>query len=128
MTLPSDAIVEAFVPSADLARSRAFYEGALGLRVVDDNGFALLLAGSNATIRVTQVAEVTPPGHTVLGWVVADIERTADALLASGVQLVDYAEVDQDDRRIWTTPGGDRVAWFRDPDGSTLSISQRPPT
>ncbi len=119
--------VEAFVPSTDLDRARSFYEGKLGLRLVEDNGFALLFAGHNARIRVTRVGELTPVGSAVLGWVVADIEGEADDLASRGVPGVDFPDLEQDSRRIWTAPNGDRVAWFRDADGNTLSISQAGP-
>jgi len=31
----------------------------------------------------------------------------------------------QDDLGIWTTPSGAKVAWFKDPDGNTLSVGER---
>lgn len=123
MTLRATTL-EVFVATTDPARARSFYEGALGLPLLEDNGYALLFAGSNATIRVTHVPELDPADHTVLGWVVDDIGRTVDALVARGVTLADFPGMDQDDRLVWTAPGGTRVAWFRDPDGNTLSISQ----
>lgn len=117
--------VQPFVGCSDLERAQAFYEGTLGLEVVENNGFALLVAGPNATVRVTQAPEVGPTGYTVLGWVVDDIERAVDDLAGRGVVFLDYPQMDQDGRLIWTAPGGDRVAWFHDPDGNVLSVHER---
>ena len=83
----------------------------------------MLLAGGT-TLRVTKVDGFTPHPFTVLGWVVPDIAGTLDALAQRGVAALRYPGVSQDDRGIWTTPGGDQVAWFCDPDGNTLSLTQ----
>ena len=64
------------------------------------------------------------PGYTVLGWRVADIAATARGLAGRGVAFLRYDGMDQDDNGVWTTPGGDRVAWFGDPDGNTLSLTE----
>ena len=60
----------------------------------------------------------------MLGWEVPDIVAAAKALKEAGVSLTIYQGFGQDENGIWTAPGGDRVAWFRDPDGNVLSISQ----
>jgi hypothetical protein len=73
---------------------------------------------------VTAVEQVARPGYTVLGWRVADIGATARALAARGVRCTRYDGMDQDENGVWTTPGGDQVAWFSDPDGNTLSLTQ----
>ncbi len=75
--------------------------------------------------RVTLVREVAAAPYTVLGWEVADIVRTARQLTDAGVKLERYESfMKQDELGIWTAPGGTRVAWFKDPDGNLLSISQ----
>lgn len=122
----ANATVEAFVSTTDADRARKFYEGTLGLPLVEDNGFALLFAGANARVRVTRAPEVVAAGYTVLGWVVQDIEATVDDLGPRGVAFEDYAGIDQDERLIWSAPGGARIAWFKDPDGNTLSIAEFP--
>lgn len=111
----------AFVGTADQARSRAFYEGVLGLTVTDESDFATVYDANGTMLRVTTVREVSPRPYTVLGWMVADIEA---ALADLGVELLRYEGIDQDERGVWTAPGGIRVAWFRDPDGNVLSLSQ----
>jgi catechol 2,3-dioxygenase-like lactoylglutathione lyase family enzyme len=118
----SDVI--AFAPAADLGRARAFYEQVLGLRVIEQNDFACVLDANGTMLRVTAVAEVARPGYTVLGWRVADITAVVRGLAARGVVFLRYDGLDQDGDGIWTTPGGDRVAWFTDPDGNVLSLTQ----
>jgi len=114
----------AFVGAADLGRAREFYEGTLGLPVVEQNDFACVLDAGGTMLRVTAVPTVHPAGYTVLGWRVTDIETTVAALTARGVGFTRYDGIDQDERGIWTTPGGEKIAWFTDPDGNTLSLTQ----
>ena len=116
--------VMAFVPSTDLGRSRAFYEDLLGLAVSEVNPYALVLAGAGTTIRVAKVAELVPQAFTVLGWIVTDMKQAVDALTARSVEFIRYPGMEQDADGIWTTPGGDQIAWFKDPDGNTLSLTQ----
>jgi catechol 2,3-dioxygenase-like lactoylglutathione lyase family enzyme len=115
-----------FVPSTDLARSRAFYAGVLGLEVVSQDGFALVVRTANLTVRVTLVGEsfhVQP--FTVLGWEVDDIRASIRSLVANGVEFVRFDGMDQDADAVWTAPNGAQVAWFKDPDGNTLSLDRR---
>ena len=116
--------VMAFVSSTDLARSRLFYEGVLGLRVVEENNYACVLDANGTMVRVTAVAEVAQPEYTVLGWRVTDLAALASALAGQGVELIRYPEMGQDAPGVWTTPGGDKVAWFHDPDGNVLSLTE----
>ncbi len=116
--------VVAFAAAADLDRARAFYEQALGLPVVERNDFACVIDANGTMLRITAVPEVSRPGYTVLGWRVADISATARGLAAKGVVFERYDSMDQDDDGVWTTPGGDKVAWFTDPDGNILSLTQ----
>jgi catechol 2,3-dioxygenase-like lactoylglutathione lyase family enzyme len=114
----------AFVPATDLDRARDFYGGILGLEVLDVTGFACVLHAAGATVRVTLVSEFSPQPFTVLGWEVAAIHETIAGLAARGVEFTRYEGMDQDPAGVWTTPGGDQVAWFRDPDGNVLSLTQ----
>jgi catechol 2,3-dioxygenase-like lactoylglutathione lyase family enzyme len=116
--------VIAFAPSADLRQARAFYEQVLGLRVVEQNDFACVFDANGTMLRVTAVAEVARPGYTVLGWRVADIGATVHRLSELGVVFLRYDGLDQDQNGVWTAPGGDAIAWFTDPDGNVLSLTQ----
>ena len=120
----------AFIPVRDLAIARAFYGVTLGLREIDENPFAVVLDAGGTVLRLTQVDDLEPQPFTIFGWVVADIRQAVDALVERGVVFARYEAMGhQDERGIWTTPGGDYVAWFTDPDGNTLSLtcfSRRP--
>lgn len=114
----------AFAGATDLARARAFYEHTLGLRFVEQNDLACVFDASGTMLRITAVAKVANPGYTVLGWRVSDMEETVHALTLKGVEFTQYDGMDQDPSGIWTTPGGDKVAWFTDPDGNNISLTE----
>src|ERR1051325_6757805 len=99
-----DAHITAFVGATDLTRAREFFEGVLGLAVVSRDGFALVLRGENALIRVTQVERVAALPYTVLGWEVLDIQRWVAALSERGLEFLRYPGMAQDELGIWTAP------------------------
>ncbi len=115
----------AFVATTDPSRAETFYRDTLGLRLVAAQlPFALVFDAHGTALRVTVVREWTPPPYTVLGWQVADIAATIAQLCAAGVNFERYPGMTQDERAIWTSPGGSKIAWFKDPDGNTLSLTQ----
>jgi catechol 2,3-dioxygenase-like lactoylglutathione lyase family enzyme len=120
------AKVVAFVPVSDPAKARAFYEGVLGLRLVEDEKpFALVFDANGTMLRVTPVGEHQPAPFTVLGWDVESIETTVDQLASAGIEFLRFPGLnDADPRGIWTAPGGARIAWFHDPDKNVLSLPQ----
>jgi catechol 2,3-dioxygenase-like lactoylglutathione lyase family enzyme len=118
----SDVI--AFAAAGDLARARSFYADTLGLRLVEQNDYACVFDAHGTMLRVTAVAEVAHPGYTVLGWRVADIGESVTRLASAGVVFARYDGMEQDADGVWTSPGGDRIAWFSDPDGNVLSLTQ----
>lgn len=120
----SHAKVVGFVPSTNLDASKAFYQSKLGLTLVTADDFALGFEVTQTRLRITKVPELTPAGYTVFGWEVGDIESTAKELVAKGIQFVHYEGFPQDELQICAFPGGSKVAWFKDPDGNTLSITQ----
>jgi catechol 2,3-dioxygenase-like lactoylglutathione lyase family enzyme len=119
----------AFAPVTDPARARAFYEGVLGLRLVEDQSpFALVFDANGTMLRVTPVGQHQPDPFTVLGWEVDSIETTVTQLVAAGVQFERYTGLnDTNPQAIWTAPGGAQIAWFKDPDGNLLGLTQFPP-
>ena len=119
-----DARLIAFVPTTDLARARAFYAETLGLRVTDESPYACVFDAGGTMLRLTPVRKLSKVRYTVLGWGVVDIAATVAALTAAGVAFVGFRGMDVDEAGIWTAPGGDRVAWFEDPDGNLLSVTQ----
>lgn len=116
----------AFVPSTDLDRAARFYLDVLGLTAVEQTPFALVVDGGGTTLRVTHVDARVDAPYTVLGWHVPDIEAAVDALRAHGVEFTRYDGMKQDGYDTWTAPSGARIAWFRDPDGNTLSLQADP--
>jgi catechol 2,3-dioxygenase-like lactoylglutathione lyase family enzyme len=115
--------IVAFVPTRDFEKSRAFYEGVLGLRFIKNDGFAMVLDANGIMVRVAK-AQFTPAPFTILGWQVLDIEKIVTGLQGKGVQFERFGFFEQDALGIWTAPSGDKVAWFKDPDGNVLSVSQ----
>ena len=114
----------AFVPITNAERSRAFYEGVLGLRFVSDDQFALVFEANGTMVRAVKVKESTPAQFTVLGWEVSGIEDVVRALAKRGVKFEIFEFMKQDELGIWNAPSGAKVAWFKDPDGNVLSVSQ----
>ena len=116
----------AFAPTPDPAKARAYYDGVMGLRLVaDEQPFALVFEANGIMLRVTTVHELRPQPFTVLGWRVADIEATVDKLAAAGVKFERFQGMnDSDLRGIWNSPSGARIAWFKDPDGNVLSLTE----
>jgi catechol 2,3-dioxygenase-like lactoylglutathione lyase family enzyme len=112
----------AFVPSTDLDRSVEFYGRTLGLELEGRDQFACQFPG----LRVTLVEDTARAPYTVLGWQVEDIEASIEQLVSRGVRFERFERMEQDELRIWTSPGGARIAWFKDPDGNTLSLAQMP--
>ena len=116
----------AFVATTDLARAEAFYRDVLGLRHQGTNPFASVFDANGTMLRVTLVDERAQAGYTVLGWRVDDIAATIAELTGRGVEFHRYEGMGQDGLGVWTAPDGARIAWFSDPDGNTLSLSQFP--
>jgi catechol 2,3-dioxygenase-like lactoylglutathione lyase family enzyme len=114
----------AFVPTKDTRQARAFYEGVLGLRFVSEDQFALVLDAKGIMVRVAVVQEFQPQPFTIVGWEVADIKKEVAGLQAKGIRFEKYGMEGQDEQGIWASPSGARVAWFKDPDGNVLSLTQ----
>lgn len=113
-----------FIPTTDAARAHIFFVERLGLRFEYDDGFALVVSTAGSQIRIVRVGEFTPVPYTILGWEVPDLAGSVREIAASGVVFTRYPHVTQDELGIWTTPSGSQVAWFSDPDGNVLSLSQ----
>ncbi len=120
----SKSEIIAFVGARDLSRAKQFYHGTLGLSLDDDGQIALVFRSKNAMLRVTKVEELNPATYTVLGWKVDNIAREVRELMQRGVVFERYPGLPQDGLGIWTTEDGSKVAWFKDPDGNTLSLTQ----
>lgn len=115
-----------FVNCTDPEKTKAFYGGVLRFRLVGDDGFALVFDANGSMLRVNKARQFTPAQGTVLGWEVPDVQAAVAELSPRGVHFEQFnlPFMKQDDAGIWTAPDGDRVAWFKDPDGNVLSVSQ----
>lgn len=116
--------VIAFLATGDGQRARAFYETTLGLAVLSDDDYAIALDANGIMLRIQKVSSFVPHPFTALGWAVADIDTTIEQLRAAGVVPERFAGLEQDQQGVWRSPSGARVAWFKDPDGNTLSVTQ----
>jgi catechol 2,3-dioxygenase-like lactoylglutathione lyase family enzyme len=113
-----------FVPTKDAQKARAFYEGSLGFQFVSDDPFALVMRAGETMVRIAKAKDFTPAPYTVLGWEVREMEAVVRWLQERGVVFEKYPFVQDRELGIWTAPNGDKVAWFKDPDGNVLSVSQ----
>ncbi len=126
MTLPAESRPIAFVFSRDPAALKPFYRDVLGLPLIGEDGFAVAFdLGGGAMLRLTALPSHVPTPHTAFGWSVPDIAAAVADVRAKGVAFKIYDGFGQDADGIWTAPGGAaRVAWFPDPDGNLLSLTQ----
>jgi len=122
-------ILEAATPvivvcTRDRARATAFYRETLGLTLAHEDEFAAAFSIGGTTLRVSTVADFVPHQHTILGFRVEDVATTVKALRETGAVFNVYKGFNQDEFGVWTAPSGSvRVAWFNDPDGNVLSIT-----
>ncbi len=120
----ADKKLKAFVPTVMPDKAKAFYRDILGLPLVSEDGYALEFNANGVSLRVAIVPELTPHGFTVLGWNVPDIYSVIKSLNGKGIFCERFGFLEQDDLGIWTAPGGSKIAWFKDPDGNILSLTE----
>lgn len=114
-----------FVPTKDYDKARAFYEGKLGCEFVSLDQYALVMRIGGHMIRIVKLPNYTPLQATILGWEVSDIAAVARWLHERGVETEKYPFVQDRELGVWTAPNGDKVAWFKDPDGNILGVNQQ---
>ena len=103
-----------------------FFKDQLGFEFVGLDQYALLMSVGGHKVRIAKLPNFTPLQAAILGWEVEDIEAVAKWLKNNGATLEKYPFAQDRELGIWTTPSGDKVAWFKDPDGNILSIGQHP--
>ena len=115
-----------FLTTSNAERAIAFYRDVLGFRLLSDDEYALVFDANGTMLRVNKADRFTPAQGTILGWQADDIYGAIRELTARGVRFEQFGLpfLKQDEHGVWTPPNGDRVAWFKDPDGNVLSISQ----
>ena len=120
----ANAKIGSFVATADPVKAREFYENLLGLEFIRDEPYALVFNSNGTTLRVQKVSEVAVAPYTAIGWHVSDIASVVLGLRDRGVEFIFFDGFAQDELGIVTFPGGASVAWFKDPDGNTLSLDE----
>jgi catechol 2,3-dioxygenase-like lactoylglutathione lyase family enzyme len=121
--LASNHII-AFVSTTQSGKAKHFYADILGLPLISDDPFALVFDANGTMLRVAKVEKFTAQQFTVLGWEVPNIQKAVSEMESKGIQFEKFGLPGQDEHGIWRAPGGARVAWFKDPDGNVLSVSQ----
>jgi predicted enzyme related to lactoylglutathione lyase len=125
MGIGAHAKVIAFIHTRDRARATAFYRDVLGFTHSSDDDFASVFDMNGVRLRITQIDDHKPQPHTVLGWQVSDIVAAIKDLAKHGVKTIIYPGFGQDELGVWTSPDGKaKVAFFNDPDGNGLSLTQ----
>jgi catechol 2,3-dioxygenase-like lactoylglutathione lyase family enzyme len=120
----ANATLQPMLATARADAARAFYRDTLGLTLNSDDIFALVFAVGDGEVRIAKAPAVTPSLYAVMGFIVDDIAAIVARLTEKGVAFERYGFLVQDAAGIWTAPSGTQVAWFRDPDGNLLSLSQ----
>lgn len=116
--------IMAFAPTVDRDRARSFYRDTLGLTLKSDEEYALVFDSNGTMLRVAIVQQLTAAPFTILGWQVSDIAAAIAELTDKGVRFELFPGMPQDSQGVMAFPGGDQVAWFKDPDGNILSVTQ----
>jgi catechol 2,3-dioxygenase-like lactoylglutathione lyase family enzyme len=125
----SHSPIMAFCATNDAERALPFYRDVLGLTLREDTPFAMVFDAHGTMLRVQKTQGHKPAPHTVLGWEVESISDTVCALRDRGVCFERFAGMEQDELGVWSPPGPadaprSKVAWFKDPDGNLLSLTQ----
>jgi catechol 2,3-dioxygenase-like lactoylglutathione lyase family enzyme len=113
----------AFLATTSADRARRFYRDVLGLKLLSEDEFALAFVAGGTMLRIQKVEKLATQPFTALGWAVSNIKETVGKLAESGVKFERYSFLEQDALGIWQAPSGTKVAWFKDPDGNLLSVS-----
>lgn len=123
MSLAESKVI-GFVPSTNLDTSQAFYSDVLDLNLSVSDDYALQYSVCGALLRIAEVVDIPDVQYTIFGWQVVDIESTVESLMKRGVRFETFEGLSQNEMGICSFPSGSRVAWFKDPDGNTLSLTQ----
>lgn len=120
----ADKQLKAFVPTTKPDEAKSFYKDILGLKLLSEDHYALEFDANGTSLRVIIVQDLKPQAFTALGWNVSDIASTIKSLNKKNILCEKYDFLEQDSLGVWTSPNGSKVAWFRDPDGNVLSLTE----
>ena len=122
----NESRIVCFLDTKNPEIAKEFYQDILGLKLIEDTPHALVFDANGTTLRIQKVREHTPAKHTSVGWEVNNIRANIEALLKKDVCFERYEGLQQDELGIWRTLDGAQIAWFKDPDGNILSLTQLP--
>lgn len=120
----TDKKLKAFVPTVKPDKARSFYRDILGLKLLSEDNYALEFDANGTLLRVIIVQDLKPHPFTALGWNVDNIKAIIKLLNDKGIFCEKYEFLEQDKLGVWTSPNGSKVAWFKDPDGNVLSLTE----
>lgn len=124
MGILGTALPAIIICTRDRARSTAFYRDILGLELASEDRFAAVFRTGGINLRVSTVNDFTPHGHTIVGFKVRDVGAAVKALREKGVAFDIHEGFAQDELGILSMLDGTlQVAWFKDPDGNVLSVT-----
>ena len=116
-----------FLTIVDVERAKSFYRDTLGLTLIrEEPPYALVFDAHGIMVRLGMGRQRPAAVGTVLGWHVPDVASVMKELEQRGVVFERYEGLGQDAQGVWTAPTGAKIAWFQDPDGNILSISEHP--
>lgn len=116
--------VTAFLPTVKPEKAKQFYQNILGLNLLSEDNYALEFEGNGTMLRITVVPELNPHPFAVLGFKIENIVSQVQMLTNKGVTFERYSSLEQDDLGVWTSPSKAKIAWFKDPDGNLISLTQ----
>ena len=120
-----DAEVMAMVPVKDIKTAEKFYTETLGLKKVDENPGGVSYQCGSTKLFVYPTPKAGTAESTVATWEVDDIAKVAKDLAAKGLKFENYdypGATHEGDVHVWE---GMKAAWFTDPDGNILGLSER---
>ena len=123
-----DKKLKAFIPTVEPEKAKEFYMKVLGLTLLSEDHYGMEFYSNGTLLRINTVNKLSPQPFTILGWDVDNLLSTMGTLSRAGVIFERYNYIEQDNFGIWTAPGGIKVAWFKDPDGNILSLTENSQT
>jgi catechol 2,3-dioxygenase-like lactoylglutathione lyase family enzyme len=126
LTMLSDKTLKAFIPATDAGKAKAFYRDILGLELLSEDEYGMDFDANASLFRISIVRQYNPQPFTIMGWNVPDIFSIIRLLNQRGIYCEIYPSLNQDKSGVWISPAETKVAWFKDPEGNILSVSEHP--
>ena len=120
----ANGMLKAFIPTVNPQEAILFYRDLLGFELMSEDDYAMEFNANGTLLRVTIVDEFVPQPFTILGWNIENLVFTVRQFNNKYIYFEIFDFLEQDDLGIWNSPGGAKVAWFKDPDGNILSLTE----